>query len=356
MRYKSDWEEAKKRHIAFWQGEVLDRCCVSVRSGDKELNPLLDQFWQRNNQDVHKVRTTPDLLIEQNRIIMEHTYYGGDALPLASVDLGASGHAGFFKGANYQIGDTVWFFPSLTDPAELIFDPDSYLFTKTLDTARALAADSCGDYFVSMPDSTGNADALAHLMGSENLLMAMLEDPESVTNALGKIQDAYQCIMTQVYDIVKDVNQGGSCVGWLNTWAPGFHAQMQCDLSVMISGSLFKEFIMPELQAQCSLLDYPLYHFDGSEQLRHLDDLLSLPNLKTIQWTQVVGQPPCTDFIPQLKKIQAAGKNLHIAVSAQQIRPLMENLSSRGLYLTTWANSREEADAIIKDVSRMTHD
>ena len=356
MRYKPDWEEAKKRHTAFWNHDILDRCCISVRTGDEQLNPLLEQFWQRNKHDVKKVRTTPELLIEQNRLCMEHTYYGGDAFPLASVDLGASGHAGFFKGADYQIGDTVWFFPSLTDLAQLEFDKNSYLYQQTLITARALTEDSQGDYFVSMPDSTGNADALAHLMGSEAFLISMIDDPAATTTALEKIQRSYADIMTESYAIIKDNNQGGSCVGWLGTWAPGFHAQMQCDLSVMISSALFKQFIMPELQAQCDLLEYPLYHFDGIEQLRHLDDLLSLPKLKTIQWTQVVGQPPVTDYIPQLQKIQAAGKNLHIAVDSRQIPPLMENLSSRGLYLTTWANSKDEADAIVKDVARMTHD
>ena len=356
MRYKPDWEEAKKRHTAFWNHEVLDRCCISVRTGNDKLNPLLDDFWQRYNQDITLVRTTPELQVEQNRIIFEHTYYGGDAFPLASVDLGASGHAGFFKGAKYQIENTVWFFPSLTDLNNLEFEESSYLYQKTLETARALVQDSQGDYFVSMPDSTGNADALAHLLGPEELLISMAEEPDATKTALSKIQQAYQRIMDDVRTITKGNNQGGGCIGWLQTWAPGYHAQMQCDLSVMISNPMFKEFIMPELQAQCAMLEYPLYHFDGIEQLRHLEDLLSLPNLKTIQWTQVVGQPPVTDFIPQLQKIQAAGKNLHIAVDAKQIRPLMESLSSRGFYLTTWANSKDEADAIVKDVTRWTHD
>ena len=356
MRYKTDWEEAKKRHTAFWNHDVLDRCCISVRSCDDQLNPLLDQFWQRYNRDVTLVRTTPELLIEQNRIIMEHSYFGGDSFPLASVDLGASGHAGFFKGARYQIEDTVWFFPSLTDLNDLEFDENSYLFRQTLETARALVQDSRGDYFVSMSDATGNADALAHLMGSEELLISMAEDPEETKNALKKIQYAYQRIMDDVRDITKDNNQGGGSIGWLQTWAPGYHAQMQCDMSVMISNAMFKEFIMPELQTQCDLLEYPLYHFDGIEQLRHLDDLLSLPKLKTIQWTQVVGQPPVTDFIPHLRKIHAAGKNLHIAVDPRQIRPLMENLSSRGLYLTTWVGSKDEAETVLKDVARWTHD
>ena len=356
MRYKPDWEEAKKRHTAFWNHDIVDRCCINVRTCDDQLNPLLEQFWRKCNGDTTLVRTTPELLIEQNRIIMEHTYYGGESFPLANVDLGASGHAGFFKGAKYQIGDTVWFFRSLTDFDELEFDENSYLFRKTLETAQAFVQDSQGDYFVAMSDATGNADALAHLTGSEELLISMADNPELTQKALEKIQYAYQRIMDDVRSITKDNNQGGGCIGWLRTWAPGYHAQMQCDMSVMISNPMFKQFIMPELEAQCKLLEYPLYHLDGIEQLRHLDDLLSIPNLNTIQWTQVVGQPPCTDYIPQLQKIQAAGKNLHLTVEAKQIKPLMENLSSRGLYLLTWANSKEEADAIVKDVARMTHD
>ena len=113
---------------------------------------------------------------------------------------------------------------------------------------------------------------------------------------------------------------------------------------------------MPELQEQSKLLEYPLYHFDGVEQCRHLDDLLSIPNLRVIQWTQVAGQPSCLNYIPQLQKIQAAGKNLYISASPAEIKVLMENLSSRGLYLSTWAGTKEEADNIIKDVARMTHE
>ena len=356
MRYKPDWEEAKKRHIAFWDHEIIDRCCVSVQYCDDAVYGPLNQFWQRVNQDVAKVRMTPELSIERNRIVMEHSYYAGEAFPVGIVDLGAAGHAGFYKGAKFQVGDTIWFSPSLEDLGDLEFDSGSELYRKTLETAQAFADDSKGDYIVSMPDATGNADALAHLLGSEEFLFSMMDEPEETLAALGKIQLAYEDIMTKVYDIVKGVNQGGSCVGWLNTWAPGLHAQMQCDLSVMISNPMFKEFIMPELQAQRRFLEYPLYHLDGMEQVRHLDDLLSIPNLKTIQWTQVAGQPPCTAFIPQLRKIQAAGKNIVISVEPDQIRPLMENLSSRGLYLLTWADSKDEADAIVKDVARWTHD
>ena len=209
---------------------------------------------------------------------------------------------------------------------------------------------------ISMPDSTGNADALAHLMGSENLMISMMEEPEAVQRALTKLEGAYESIMGEVFSIVKDVNEGGSCVEWLNIWAPGCHAQMQCDMSVMIHNDMFKEFVLPELQAQCRHLQYPLYHFDGVEQIRHLEDLLSIPELRTIQWTQVAGQKSCMEYLPQLRRIQQAGKSLLIRCSPEQVKPLMENLSSRGLYLVTRVSTQEDADAIIRKAEHLTHD
>ena len=92
------------------------------------------------------------------------------------------------------------------------------------------------------------------------------------------------------------------------------------------------------------------------EQIRHLDTLLSIPKLHTIQWTQVVGQPPCTEFFPELKKIQKAGKNLLINVEPGQVEPLLQNLSSKGLCLNLYVGSPEEGEAILKQVKKLTHE
>ncbi|MBR7185230.1 MAG: hypothetical protein IKD37_06450 [Clostridia bacterium] len=349
QRYKQDWEQARARIEAFWQGEVLDRCCIAIRAGQPAAPVPQDEAGRL----LHW--TDPNYIIARERARMEKTHYGGEAFPCIFLNLGAAGHAGFFRGARYTFENSVWFSPSTDDPDTLAFDESSFLYRKTLELAQAFAADSNGDYFVSMPDSTGNLDALSHLLGPDELLPTMLEEPERLSAALEKVQSAYARVMREVYATVRTVNDGGSCIDWLSTWAPGFHAQMQCDMSVMISNAMFDEFAMPELRAQCDLLDYPLYHLDGAEQLRHLDSLLSLEKLRAIQWMQVAGQKPCTEYIPELQKIQAAGKNLVIIVSPRQVKPLMENLSSRGLFLVTRTGTQDEAEALLRDVERWTH-
>jgi len=355
MRYKPDWEATQKRFEAFWEREVLDRCMIAVSTW-KDGAAIPDYTPPRNEEEEFRRWTDPELIIRGMRREFENTYFGGDAFPILIPNLGAAGHAGFFRGAKFRFQGSVWFFKSADDPAELEFDRNSFLYQKTLELARAFAEDSRGDYMVSMPDTTGNADALSHLLGPERLFECFLEEPEATKAALGKIETAYEQIMRDVYDIVREANQGGSIVGWLSTWAPGFHAQMQSDLSVMISRPMFDEFVLPELTRQCDFLDYALYHLDGMEQIRHLDSLLSISRLRAIQWTQVAGQPPATDFIPVLKRIQQAGKCLVMHVSPDQVEPLMQALSSRGLYLLTCMETEAEGRELIKKVEKWTHD
>lgn len=354
MRYKENWEASRKRLCAFWNQEIIDRCVISVTAMDDTYCPPV--IPEDDEGRIH-YWTDPEQMIARERYAMEHTYYAGDAIPMVWLNLGACSHAAFFKGEKHKFADTsVWFFPYLEEAAKMEFDENSSLYRQTLAMAKALVEDSRGDYMVSMPDTTGNSDALALTLGSEEMLMRMLEDPDDIHAGMEKLQYAYKRMASEAYEIIRGVNDGGSGIGWLNTWAPGFHAQLQCDLSVMISNSQFKEFIMPELREQSKFLEYPLYHFDGIEQIRHLDDLLSIPELRVIQWTQVAGQPPCTSYFPQLRKIQEAGKGVLLIVEPEQIRPVMENLSSKGLYLVTRAGSRDEADAIVKEVARLTHD
>ncbi len=355
MRYKENWEACEKRLAAFWNQELVDRSCVSVM-GLGNAAPLGTLKKLGTPEECLRYWTDPDVVIARNRARMEHTYYGGESYPGIAMYMGVSAHSAFFKNAKYTFGDTLWIYPTLEDPAELEFDEQSFIYHKTIELAKAFAEDSRGDYMIGMPDLSGNLDALQNLMGPENLLISMIEDPEGVKDALNKLEYAYERIMSELYAIVKGVNRGGSCVGWLSTWAPGLHALMQCDLSVMISNPMFKEFALPELQTESRFLDYSMYHLDGFEQTRHLDDILSVRELRAIQWTQVAGQPPCTEYLPYLKRIQAAGKSLVIVVTPEQIEPLMENLSSKGLFLVTTVQTKEEAQFIEKQVTKLTHE
>ncbi|MBD3307060.1 hypothetical protein GF348_11825, partial [candidate division KSB3 bacterium] len=48
MYYKTDWHKAKERLLAFWENELVDRCCVAVhalRKSSKMSEPFPEQQW-----------------------------------------------------------------------------------------------------------------------------------------------------------------------------------------------------------------------------------------------------------------------------------------------------------------------
>lgn len=355
MEYCKDLEKRLERHSAFWNQEIVDRCLCSVTSvkegGHFEHFPLPSD--PKGRQDFW---TDGEIILKRNLSWFKNTYYGGDSLPILIHDLGPAGHAGYFKGVTPRFENTVWFDSEIKKYEDIIFDPNSFLYKKTIELAELYVQAAKGNFIVSMPDAVGNADVLSHLLTPQTLLLDMMDTPDEIMQSLLYVQNVWEKIYKEVYEIVKSNNYGGSSVGWLGTWAPGILGQLQCDLSVMISPKLFDELILTELQAQANWLDHSIYHLDGWQQIKHLESILSIEELDAIQWTNVAGQPGPLHYIPELKRIQQAGKNLIIHIDPSEIPNLMEHLSSRGLYILTYTESQSEADALENLISKLTHD
>ena len=352
-----NWDKTKKRFEAFWQGEIIDRCMVSVIAPKKGVRRISRPYpTSREDQLAHWF--DGEVVLKRSLEEIESTYFGGDAMPRIWVNAGSAGHAGFFKGSHFDLtSNTLWLGAFVHDIEKdgLVFDPGSYLYKSSEALARYLVAEARGRYFVSMPDNGGDLDALAHIRGNENLLIDLVENQEWVKASMTKIKKAWLQYTALMHDITFENNDGGSSVYWLNTWGPGKHGQLQSDVSVMFSEDTFGEFVMPEMEYQCEWFDYPLYHLDGVEQVRHLDHLLSLEKLKAIQWTPVYGQPSQLDYLPELKRIQEAGKNLVMFVANDSsLDVIMENLSSKGLFLIVNTQSEDEAEYVVKKVEKLT--
>ncbi|MHC1693655.1 MAG: hypothetical protein AB9828_11590 [Sphaerochaetaceae bacterium] len=349
---------SRKRFEAFWQQEIVDRCCIAVTGPKRGCEAT---YWCLKSLPRLFGWGDPEAIVKRSRAQFAATCFGGESFPGIWLNLGPSGHAGYFQDVHYQVNDdSVWFAPSLHDSQSyrhLVFDRTGELYRMTMDLARWFVDDSQGDYFISMPDTAGNLDALAHLRGSEDLLMDLVTDPEEIPSALETIQQVWETVIQEVYALVQKNNDGGSMVYWLKCWAPGLHAQLQADISVMFSTDCYHRFIVPELQRQSAFLEYPLYHLDGAEQIRHLEELLSVEPIKAIQWTSVAGQKPPSQYLGALQRIQEKGKSLLISVSdPREVEPLLRNLSSKGLYLVLEADNEDQIEKIVHLAEKLTHD
>jgi len=101
-----------------------------------------------------------------------------------------------------------------------------------------------------------------------------------------------------------------------------------------------------------------MYHLDGPEEIKHLDMLLEIPELKAIQWVPIPGKGHYRDWLPLFKKIQKAGKSLYFALgegfgtSYKDIEEILTEISPKGLFIDTYCGSEEEARWTIKNLDK----
>ena len=360
MKYVADWDKTQKRFEAFWECELVDRCCISIQA-PRYSEKGYDQIeLPEKYEDRIAYWTDGENILSRHIRLHESTYFAGDAFPTITLNFGPSGHAGFYKDMKFQFEDSVWFFPLDIDweahDSALVFDQNSFLYNSMINVAKYLADNNRDRYIIGNPHFSGDGDALAHLRGSQNFMVDLATQAPYIHPIMQNLQETWFRAYDAVHEIIKYANHNITAVSSFRVMGQGRVASTQCDLACMISNGQYEEYFLPYLKKQLAYVDKGFYHLDGCEQLRHLDSLLSIQELKAIQWQVVEGQPSPVHFISELKKIQAAGKGIILFVKDDELEPIMSELSSKGLFLSMNACSQQHADEIIKLVETLTHE
>lgn len=348
MIYKEDWDEAKDRMTAWWNGEKTDRPVIQVfapklfKGGLKRLFEGLD-FWE-----FARDPDNPDRAIDFYEEWCRDVYFGGEAYPNLWINLGA-GVVGAYFGANPKFeSKTVWFGAQWSREqikgwdklSEIAFDEGNVWWERTKAITKRAVERGRGKFIVAMTDLGGILDIIASLRGSENLIKDLYMRKEDVKSLSQKIIDVWHKCYDELYGIMKEGGFEGTST-WMGIWSPRKWYPLQCDFASMLSPKLFDEFVLPDLKEQCNRLEDPLYHLDGPGQLCHLDSLLSIDELKAIQWVPGAGEENlghhCGSgkWYPLYRKILSKDKRLVIALSPNFIKPIVKELSPKGILFQT---------------------
>jgi len=76
LLYKDDWEQAKQRYVAWWNGEVIDRCAIGEAPAG-----LVFAYGSNIGGDHH----IPDLLLDELKSIGYHPSSGQTTCPIQGV-------------------------------------------------------------------------------------------------------------------------------------------------------------------------------------------------------------------------------------------------------------------------------
>jgi 5-methyltetrahydrofolate--homocysteine methyltransferase len=350
LLYKPDWEQTKEHFHAWWAHEDFGRCGLSVTSPLQGLKPASPPAFPEKVEDRW---LDFDYLHAVNDFRLSRTFFGGEAFPLWTPGYPGWDFIPSYLGAKVDLAEeTGWVHPLIEkgdlsdhDCRDLTIDPGNkwWIFAEKLH--KFAVAESHGKSLPGIQAIGGCGDTLAGLRSTNQLLFDVLECPEHVREFEMHLMKLWVEVYDKFYGITHEAAEGSTC--WFPLWAPGRFYPLQNDFSYMISPRMFEDLFMPALEMQMKHLDYSVYHVDGIMAFAHVDAICSLPGLQALQILPGAGKPSPLHYMDVLKKVQKAGKNLHISIPCDEVETALECLSSTGLFIDTRCESEEEARTLL---------
>jgi hypothetical protein len=354
--WKENWEETQQHLIDWWNQDGL----VIGNWGALATNRPHVELPQPAAVSREEWHTDPVARAAHEHYRLANSCFPGDILPITAPDLGPGSlcvHLG--SEPDFSRPDTIWFHPAVADVEDveeigpLRFTGADRWWKFTEAYIREIKRLSQGRYLVGFPDLCNDMDILASLRDPNSLLVDMLEEPDWVEQKLTEINAAFREVYSRIHDMVDPDRTLGTASRSFFIWGPGRVGKFQCDTSVMFSEAMFERFVTPRLTELCDWVDYPLYHLDGTGAIRHLDQLLSIPSLKAIEWTPESGKPggadPC--WYPMYRKILEAGKSVQIlCLKPHEVPGLLNAIGTKGVYVMPEFRDAGEVEALLGPV------
>ena len=346
LEFKPDFERTRRYWDCFWEGEIIDRPCVhmTVRKEGQPKRPHPGQL------------TSPEASIpaavEMYGRWAETMWFGGEAVPFFTPSIGPDQFSAFL-GAKLHWSEssasTSWSDPFVDDwdgvlPLKVHQEGDPWKKIMKFLTCAAEAGE--GRFLVGMLDLHSNLDCLVAIRGPERLCIDMVERPETVDRAVQSVRALFPVVYEAVFEAGRMAERGS--IGWTPFYTRGKFATIQCDYICMLSPEMARRFVIPALEEEAAYLDHCVYHLDGPDSLRHLDDLLAIPDIDVIQWVPGAGQKPMCDWLDVLHRCQNAGKGLQVyGCNAEQVKALHGELRPEKVLYCVGVSSIKEGEDLL---------
>lgn len=347
-------EKTLEKISSWWNQEYNgNRALIRASMVKADVNPVdMNQFWQSAGLEPD-IEGLAGAQIESlsNITFLAESYpslphlWGSRGTPMTM--------AAYLGGKVNFTENTVWIDPVIEDweKFEVRFNPDNYWVRQSRRLMECQMEKCGGKLLVWMPDFGDALTVFSMLRGVERLLIDITETPDLIKKKVFDFVRAWKEAHTYFHSLYRKILPG-DC-SWA-LWAPGRTYACQCDFSTMISPKRFEEFVVPEIREIGKYLDYIIWHLDGPDEIRHLDILLALPEIKAIQVVPGAGRPPCVSplWMSQMKKIQEKGKLVFAyAENRDQLRILTRELSPEKLFVgcADFFSSDEEIDQFLKE-------
>jgi hypothetical protein len=243
---------------------------------------------------------------------------------------------------------TAWTRPCVDDlealPALRVLWDGKY-FRAVEDLTRRALEEADGRFLVGYTDMYAGIDCTSGVRGSERMCLDMLENPQGLKRLIDLVFAEYPAVYDHFDGILKRQRQ--LSVTWMNLPSYETFNVLACDFAVNVSPDFFDEFCMPVIRREAKLFAHNVFHTDGPGVARHIDSILTLPNLAAVQWVQGYGvNRPILQWVPLVRKIQKAGKSVIVDLEVSELDDFMRAVDPAGILLWVSADPKDQQDVL----------
>jgi hypothetical protein len=343
------WERVRETARLWWAGK-LQRPLIHLWMGGRKPDRPEPKQRGWSFASYYPLSVPAEEIVDRWDYDLSGQRFLGDAFPSVWPNFGP-GVIAAFLGCDLRNGEppheTAWFHPKTEKEIAAVrfrFDPDAVWYKRIREIAVAAQKRWNGQVQVAMTDLGGNLDILSSFRPSEKLLLDLYDFPDEVKRLTWEAHEMWWRYYEELHKAQRPPNPG------YTAWTPLFSEEpyymLQCDFCYMIGPGMFDEFVKPELAASCRKLKNAFYHLDGPGQLPHLDSLLTIPELRGVQWVPGSGQPDSSHWPEVFRKIRKAGKLVQGFFSLKELDSLAAQLGSvEGFALHAWIGEGQEKEA-----------
>ena len=306
------WDNVTANYRKWWQGELGRPILPLVITGADPGMPAppapVPAFINCGDFSI-----PVEAMIDRLDYELSSCEFYGDSFPWVNMSFFGPGiMAGFLGAAVEPVKETVWFHYDRGTPIKdlhFTYDENSKWLNRIKDIYRAGMKKWGGNVCMGMTDIGGGLDVLASFLATEGLLYEVLDNPGEVKRLCNEITGLWLRYYRELGEIIKGQRVFSDWSNRLNE-KPSY--MLQCDFSYMIGKDIWAQFVHDDLAVISAAVDKAFYHLDGTGEIIHLDDLLSIKTISGIQWVPGAGEPETRDWSDLFAKISAAGKKIMV--------------------------------------------
>jgi len=348
------FDMAMQRVYAWYQNEIIDRPPVRFQAHNAFLNAATEEIEVLSREEKKTWWFDIELQVDLFVKSVEGRRFHGETFPVYFPNLGPEIYAAFY-GAELVYGEVTSYAKPLVRSWDDLDAPQLDMeneYFKTIEALTLHALERCqGLFMVGYTDLHPGLDCAAAWRDPQLFCFDLFDNPEGVKQLAEKAIADFEMIFDHFDAMLKAQNQ--LSVSWMGIPSFGKMHIPSCDYSSLISPEFFDDFGLPILEREVKSMTHNIFHVDGAGVAKHLDAILSVPEVHALQWVQGVGDDyPIMQWAHFIKENQAKRIPMVIDLAKEDLDDFIDAMDPEGLFLWIATESEEEEIDILRRIEK----